>query len=181
MKLIARISLRWLLIVVSLLTLSVGTLAYSTRDFRKRLQIEANLRMMGAYHVGFNDRSEPTWISMLNPSFDSQILEYKTIETIDLSDARLNDQSLRCMASFEQLRLIDLSNTDLTNSQLQLLSASRSLEILRLNGCSITDATIPSLAAIARLKMVDLSGTQVTMAGIAKLAELRPDIHVRYQ
>lgn len=179
MKLIARFRLRWLLLVVSLLTMGIGTLAFSTRDFRKRLQIEANLRAMGAYHVGFNDRSDPIWISVKNPSIDSRIVEYGTIETIDLSGARIDDQSLQCIAELERLRMIDLCNSRITDEQLDLLSRSGSLEILRLNGSAITDAAIPSLAAIASLKMVDLSNTQVTKSGLAELAKLRSDITVR--
>lgn len=180
MKPKARISLRWLLIVVSMFTISAGTLAYSTRDLRKRLQIEANLRAMGAYHVGFNDRSDPTWISLTNPSIDSRIFEYKTIETIDLSGARLDDQSLRCIAALERLQMLDLGNSNITDEQLPFLSCSRSLENLRLNGCSITDAAISSLAAITNLKMMDLSNTQVTKAGITELAKLRAGITVRH-
>lgn len=181
MKLVARIRLRWLLFLVSLLTVGIGTLAFSTRDLRKRLRIEANLRTMGAYHVGFNDRSDPTWISVMDSSVDSRIVEYQTIETIDLSSARLDDQSLRCIADLEELRMIDLSKSNITNEQLQLLSASRSLRTLRLNGCSITDESIVSLGAIVHLKLLDLSGTQVTMAGVAKLEKLRPDITVRHK
>lgn len=180
MKLPKRISSRRLLLIVGMLTVSVGILSYSTRDFRKRLLTEVDLRRMGAYHVGFNDRSDPIWISVLEPSVDSRIVEYKTIETIDLSSARLNDPTLRCMARLEQLRMIDLSKSDITDEQLHLLSASRSLEMLRLNGSPLTDAAIPGLAAIENLKMVDLSGTKVTMAGVAKLARLRPDINVRH-
>jgi len=180
MKLLTRINIRRLLAIVAMLAISIGIFSYFTRDIRKRLQIEANLRTMGVYYVGFNDQSEPVWISMLDPSVDSRIVEYKTIETIDLSGARLNDPTLRCMARLEQLRMIDLSKSDITDEQLHLLSASQSLEILRLTGSSITDAAIPSLAAIANLKMVDLSGTQVTMSGVAELAKLRPNINVRH-
>lgn len=181
MKLLTRINIRRLLAIVAMLTISVGIFSYFTRDIRKRLQIEANLRTMGVYYVGFNDQSDPVWISMLDPRVDSRIVDYKTIETMDLSGARLNDQTLRSIECLEQLRLLDLSNTDITDDQLHLLSASRSLEMLLLNGSPLTDAAIPGLAAIENLKMVDLSGTKVTMVGVAKLARLRPDINVLHK
>ena len=90
-----RVSIRISLVLVALLAIVFSIVAVTTRDYRKRLRIESDLRSMGAYYVAFDENNDPDWVSFVEPVTSSRIARYKSIDSVDLTGADVTDTSLR--------------------------------------------------------------------------------------
>lgn len=176
-----RFGVRSVLVITAMMAVAFSMLAHSSRDYRKRLRIESDLRSMGAYYVAFDESSNPVWVSLESPVDMSQLAAYKPITNIDVSGSHITDASVRHIAQFESLKVLDLSRSDITDDQMKLLSTIDSLEILLLGGTHLTDASLPAISQIDGLVGVDLSGTDVTDDAVKMLEDWRPEITVRRQ
>ena len=176
-----QISVRVSLLIGIFLAVTFAVVAFTSRDNRKRLRIESDLRSMGAYHVGFDENNDPDSVSFVLPVSSPRIANYKSFKHIDLAGANVTDASIRNIAGLQHVMAIHLTDCDVTDSHLAVLANVGSLKILRLNGSDVTDDAIPFISSINDLMSVDLSGTLVTDDGVARLKERCPGIAVRYE
>jgi hypothetical protein len=175
-----RFSIRSLFVAVTMIAIVIQILAVSTRDYRKRLRISADLRSMGATHIGFDENGNPDWVSFVSSVNSPEISKYKKIRHVDLSEACVTDATIRNVSGLDEIEVLHLTQCDVTDDQLELLAHIGSLKILRLNNTGITDKAIPAIASINGLMSVDLSGTLVSNSGVEELESRRPGIVVRH-
>lgn len=152
--------------------------AFATRDYRKRRRIELDLLSMGAYHVGFDENSDPEYVAFVEPVRSSRIATYELIGHLDLAGADVTDASIKHIAKLKRVDVVHLTDTNITDDQLKMLAEIGGIQILRLNGSKVTDAAIPYIASINGLISVDLSGTLITRDGVADLRRRVPSITV---
>ncbi len=174
-----RFRLRSLLVAVTGAAVIAAASSIATRDLHKRNAAERDLKSIGAYYVGFDEKSRPTWVGFVEPIRSGRISDYRSLRQLDLAGATIDDSTAEHIAGFHQLEAIHLSGARLSDRQLQLIAQIGSLKILRLGGTSITDSSIDAIASINGLLLVDLSNTSVTDDGVARLRNILPDVTIR--
>lgn len=135
---------------------------------------------MGAYLVAFNERDEPSWIGLINPSNTERIGAYKRFEHVDLHGAHVRDSTIRDLAKLEHIGTLHLTHCDVSDRQLGFLVDVGSIASLRLNGSPVSDAAIPAILTLPGLRSIDISGTLITPNGMAQLQQRSTDLVVRH-
>ncbi|AMV32555.1 Leucine Rich repeats (2 copies) [Pirellula sp. SH-Sr6A] len=170
--------IRTMMVVVGALSIGFMVVESTTRVYRERCRIEADLHSMGAYYVGFDESNTPSWVSFVAPMSLERIGGFGSFESLDFSGAKITDESLSGVASLKHIRILHLTHCKVTDTQLQILAGIGSIAVLRLNGSPITDEAIPAIASIQGLMSLDVSDTLITSAGLEELKKQRPDIVV---
>ncbi|QDT03946.1 Leucine Rich repeats (2 copies) [Rubripirellula lacrimiformis] len=176
-----RFRIRTLLSIVAVVAISVVIAESTTRSYRGRCRIEADLHSMGAYYVSFDENNSPTWVGFVDPVRFDHIEEYESFDHLDFAGASITNDTVRGLSNLKSVRVLHLTDCNVTDDQLKMLASIGSIWMLRLNGSSVTDDAIPAIASLHGLKSLDVSGTLITFAGVAELQQRCPDIVVRHE
>jgi hypothetical protein len=107
-------------------------------------------------------------------------LRHLPLETISLTGARLNADSLKHVAQLQQLDTLVLDQTNVTDDQLADLVGMERLRVLGLYGTGVSDAGLEHLKSVRSLQEIYLSETQVSREGTYELrrALLKCKVHM---
>src|SRR5262245_19525306 len=93
---------------------------------------------------------------------------------VNLSGARLADDTFRDLKGLQRVAELDLSKSSLADDQMdQLNEVSKDLVRLDLSNTAVTDAGLGKLKAVYVLFNLNLAGTKVTAAGVARFQKQR--------
>ncbi|MCX6620673.1 MAG: hypothetical protein NTY38_06275, partial [Acidobacteria bacterium] len=95
------------------------------------------------------------------------------LESLDLGDAHVRDESLAPLARMQNLRRLNLSSTLISDDGLKPLSGLAALEELDLYGVGISDAGVEHLRKLTQLRRLNLLGGRITDASAGILAGFR--------
>src|SRR5262245_11585557 len=98
------------------------------------------------------------------------------LESLDLGDAYVLDNSLAPLANMKNLRRLNLLGTLVTDEGLKYLRELTLMEDLDLYGVKITDSGVESLRKLTALRRLNLLGAQITDASaeiLSRFTELR--------
>lgn len=93
---------------------------------------------------------------------------------ITLGGSPLTDKGLKQVLAFKNVVRLYLSNTKITDTGLLQLAKLESVTELSLNGTQITDQGLKTLAGMKSLRQLDLGATKVTSEGVAELRKALP-------
>jgi internalin A len=93
--------------------------------------------------------------------------------SVDLSNTKVKDEDLKCLAGLNTLRSLNLDQTAITDAGLANLKSLPKLQELHLRGTRITDAGLACLGNMTQLEVLDLTGTRISDAGLANMSQLR--------
>ncbi len=100
------------------------------------------------------------------------------ITWLNLSNASLDDTTIKKLASFENLTRLRLQENPVSDAGVEALIGLQYLESLNLNNTKISDVVIESLQKMPSLRNVYLFGTAVSEGAITQLQTARPDLEV---
>src|SRR5438552_4755554 len=95
------------------------------------------------------------------------------LESLDLGDAYVLDNSLAPLANMKNLKRLNLLGTLITDEGLKYLRGLRRMEDLDLYGVKITDAGVEHLRVMTGLRRLNLLGAQITDASAELLSQFR--------
>lgn len=94
------------------------------------------------------------------------------MDSLNLSSAHVDDETLECLSQFPNLRHLQLTDSWITDDGLRHLANCPQLEVLRLSNTRITDAGLQHVAHCANLKQLSIDGTRITHLGLREVARL---------
>jgi len=191
-------SLRTLILLLTIVSVPLGWLAYERNELRKREAAIAAIENLGG-KVKF-DTSQPFRESWLRPLLSDKpasevvgvSLQRKSrmratlpvdaglvhfdgltrLQWLDLDQAKFSDAELVQLARLTELNRLSLRETAVSDDGLVHLKGLEQLEHLWLGYTRVTDAGLVHLAGLRTLKTLDLGYTQVTDAGLVHLHSL---------
>ena len=190
----SQFSLRTLLIVMTLFTVTVGWIGsrmYQARINRQRMaeenftaSEEARKALPALWDFGGEievhyDHDEPTWQEWL---FDDPGVSNGKLESSILVKAHFADSGLKYIDGFTQLTDLFIAESAVTDAGLASLRGLTDLELLDLRETQVTDAGLIHLKGLSNLIMLDLDYVNITDAGLEHLkglANLR-FLYIRY-
>ena len=183
-----QISLRTLLILVTLLSIGLGWFVH--RGERQRRAVTALKELGGEMHYA-SDLSEADTSFDLSQwprrdYFDDVLIvslsrckmtdadlghiqDLTRLECLELDGTRITDAGLAHLQGLTRLQVLDLSETQVTDAGLTRLQGMAELWQLHLTDTRVTDAGLAHLQGLTRLEWLYLDGTQVTDTGLAHL------------
>ena len=172
-----QISLRTLLILVTLLSIGLGLIV--TRGERQRRAVVA-LKELGAaiyyerpFAYGFDVEETLDRGRWLPRDY------YDDVDSVHLSMTDLKDADLVHLKELNRLRSLLIDYTDVTDAGLAHIQDLTRLEILHLNVTFVTDGGLVHLQGMTSLRSLDVSDTDVTEAGVARLQRMLPKCRIR--
>jgi hypothetical protein len=174
-----QISLRMLILLITLCAIGVGFLAKRARDQRLVVQ---RVRELGG-HVTYDykwdangnysrDARPPGWAWLRNPIGDEYFQE---VVEVHCDKTKITDDDLRLLARLPKLRVLALNQTGISDEGLTHVSQLMTLTYLGLNGTKITDAGLQCVAKLPALTDLLLEGTAIGDEGMTHLAGLQLD------
>lgn len=100
------------------------------------------------------------------------IEKLKTLEELDLTDTKVNDDSLDHLAALSKLRTLNLTSTFITNAAFPKLARIPKLEHLILDRTNVSGVGSSSLRRVKKLTWVGMNYSNATIKGIAEIAQL---------
>ena len=192
-----QVSLRTLLILVTLLSIGLGWFVH--RGERQRRAVAAILEMGGsitydspAAAAEFFDFDR--WLPLdcfddvcivdlyASKVTDAGMMHVKVLprlEGLKLAETHVTDAGLTHIQKLTELKWLTLDGTDVTDAGLAQLEGLTQLKYLSLNATQVTDVGLQQLQGLISLEELNLFGTQVTAAGIAKLQRTLPKCTIR--
>lgn len=140
-------------------------------QFMKSRRKGAGLKVIEASHTRFGVRG-----------FDN-IIGSKTLESLTVVNAFVNDGSLRGLKGCTNLRELRLDNNlKISDPGLQIVGTLKNLEVLSLErNRRVTDATLVMLSKKQKkLRELNLNGTSCSAAGVQQLMKLLDGVKVMY-
>lgn len=123
-----------------------------------------------------------TAVSLRNNLNDEVFAKLKTVipnmVSMDLSSTAITDNSVKLLATAEDLRMIRLSETKISDASLDTLAKLKNLESINLYGTRVTDAGVEKLKSLTQLKRLYLWQTDVSEGAINKLKEALPGLEI---
>jgi Leucine-rich repeat (LRR) protein len=161
-------SLKGMLVVVTLVAVGLGWLAYERNKVRKREAAISAIEQVGGIVVVDGEPTRPSWLRpVLGDNSGGGVVE------VDFSEVKVTDAGLAHVAVLAELRFLRLNNAQLTDAGLTHLAGLSKIESLTLSGDhQITNAGLTNLIGLKELKDLFLRDTQVTDAGLNFLAGL---------
>ena len=101
------------------------------------------------------------------------------LEELQLMCPITND-TLKEVASFQNLRALDVQHTAITDDGLRYLAAAPALRLVVLDGTSISDRGLSHLADIRTLANVFAEKTSISEDGAMEFHGRRPDCRIQY-
>ena len=187
-----RFSLRTLLILVTLLSIGLGTFVH--RGERQRRAVAAVKALGGSirYDVSGTSPASDTlsrWlprdyfddvylVSLMHCTVTNADLAHISrltqLEVLELDSTNVTDAGLAHVQGLTELTWLSINETQVTDSGLHHLEGLTCLLVLELRDTQVTDAGLAQLQGLTSLKVLDLSRTPVTDGGVAKLQRALP-------
>jgi hypothetical protein len=106
--------------------------------------------------------------------FMKSLEQFKSLETLILANAKLQDDDIAALPALPRLKLLDVSHNDLSDRALTQFSRVTSLETLVLDGNHITDRSVEDLKQLRSLRALCIRNTDVSEAGLKQLRDALP-------
>ncbi len=106
------------------------------------------------------------------------LADLSDLRLLNLSNSGVDDESVAVVAELSRLESLDLSMTSVTDAGLPHVGEVASLRRLRLNHTGVTDEGLEHLAGLKRLEVLDVEGTRVTEAGAKRLKQRLPKCEI---
>ena len=166
-------SLRSLLLAMTLASLPLGYIAHERQDAQRHQQIAAALETKGIWILPGPKSRQPAMSWLLG---DDTLTRGVGIDIEKRQRVLLSEQDTAFAAAqlknFPDMLSLDFSETRISDASLRDLQGLYKLTHLHLARTKITDAGVPAITALKQLKDLNLSGTKVTDAGVAELQKL---------
>lgn len=174
-----RYSLKTLLVVVTAVALLMVVGLYATKDYRERLELQADLKSTtGAYFVSVN-AAHRIGLLFTKPVATSGIKKYSKIESIELQGFSVTSDSTANLAQLDSVEVIMFQSCVIPDSRaLQQLAEIGQIRSLLFWNTAVDDSALDFIANVPGLKTVDFRKTKVTQPGLDRLRLLRPEISV---
>lgn len=172
-----RISLRVLLLSVTLCALCLGFLARGATRQRDLASSLATTSSTAYYDFQLDDEGDidPTqaspWPRWLVAALGIDLLHHVT--WLHLEGPEVTDETLRSVAQLPRLRTLHLNKTGITEAGLQELAKMRSLRTLTLQTQQVSDATVALAAEMPELREFEVYSALVTDASLDSLGRAR--------
>lgn len=108
----------------------------------------------------------------IDGDFLKMLVDFKYLQTIDLSSTPITDDSVAPLKEMTQLKGIALCATAVTDRSLEYLSGHQEMRVVRLRRTQISNYGLAILGGMRHLKTLDLRGTRITDGGLAHLSGL---------
>jgi hypothetical protein len=161
-----QLSLRIVLVFVSLISVPLAWLAYKRDAVRQRDMAVMAVERLGGM-TGFVPCESPPWARILL-SDDSTTRVFR----VYLARTNVSDADLKQVSYLTDTKFLDLSRTQITDAGLVHLASLSKLEGLYMSGVKVGDSGLASLAGLRDLKSLDLTETLVTDRGLVHLKRL---------
>ena len=99
--------------------------------------------------------------------------ELKNLNTIELSETRVDDAGLAGLGAFPKLETLILSKTDVRGPGLAGLKDAKQLSVIKLNDTRINDAALAGLVELPKLTRLEVSSTRITDATLVRIARAK--------
>ena len=204
-KLRPRMSLRVLLVVVTMAAVCLGWLVSSARRQRAALHSLDAALVMWDYQLpdgNFNrwdphaQPPYPKWfrqlagndmlgtvrgVAMVSPTQRISLEPLRSlpdVELLNLTGSQLDEDQLQFVAELKTLHVLNLDMTSVGDRGLAHLADMDSLAVLSLVSTNVTDAGLVHLHGMKQLQQLDLEGTAVTDGGVATLQAILPGCQI---
>ena len=176
-----RFSLKLVLIVVTLVSVLMGSFALQWRQARRQQRAAAAFHKAGAVLIYAYDIDDPSTHIMnvdIRPTAQSlpeRLLGtdfFADILTVEAYQSRVDDSTLAQLKHLPKLEFLDLSATSVTDKGLLHVRETPELRYLGLDETAVTDKTLETLAGLPYLTILSLSETKVTDRGLEHLGAL---------
>jgi hypothetical protein len=187
-----RFSLKTMLVVMTLMSIPLGWLAYERNEVSKRKAAIAAIEKLGGHVNLFADQPFcPDWLdSLLDENSVGEVVSVTLsgtdvndvdlanltgltkLEILELDHTQVSDAGLAELSGLTNVDKLFLGNTSITDDGLVHLTGLTKLNTLFLSSTKLTDASLVHLAGLTELEWMDLEGTQVTDAGLIQLTGL---------
>jgi hypothetical protein len=174
-----QISLRTLLILVTVTACGFGWLGLTIRQAQQRKEAVETLRNMRwevryDYELTKDGRPiklprppGPVWLrEMFGLEFVANVIGAYNLQPSG------TDADLVQIRKFTQLRYLGIHDMDITDAGLGHLEGLTQLEALRLSSTNVSNAGLAHLRRLTRLRHLDLAHTRITDVGLANVREL---------
>lgn len=84
------------------------------------------------------------------------------ITRVDLTGAKVDDDSVKSLYPFRMLSTLQLSNTGISDLFRRHVAGFRHLEVLQVSKTAVSDETVREIARLTQLRELDLRHTQIT-------------------
>lgn len=197
---VLRFSLRTMLVLLTIVSIWLGTSVNNVVNTRRALAFVAELngkvyfrhqpnaqeririnrenrsrRFTGLPLLPMDREPGPKWLrNVLGDDY------FRLVSEVQLSGTTIADEDLPRLEYLKDLRVLALAQTEIGDDGLAALPPFPQMHALRLQGTKVTDKGLRHLASRASLKHVDLSGSGVTAEGIEELQRQRPDLKIAH-
>lgn len=157
-----------------ILMLFVGLLLFSTPfilNFANRYLLD-----LGPLENRVNGELHLTLTGWDRKDYDTVLGARPDVVVLQMANADVNDETLKCLEGLDKLRELDLNETQISDKSLPLIARLPQLESLRLRRTRITDQGFQTyIVPIETLRELDLRGTQVKSATVRTWTKGRED------
>ena len=176
-------SLKTLLIVVTLFTVTVGWIGLRVQRARRNrdrvatiTDAVAAIEKSGGRVTIMNKERRPK--TSLEEQFDDPGDAYDPVRIstawrVEFGNTVDTDSGLEHLKAFERLQSLDLSGTTVTDAGLEHLKGLLHLRYLSLADTKVTDVGLEQLKGLESLEELNLEGTNVTDTGLEQLKGMK--------
>lgn len=174
-----QISLRFLLVVVTLIGLGLGVVAERARrqrEFQQRLA-EVGAAVMFDYHrkgdsadADFNPRAQPPGPEWLRRLLGEEF--FRKVVYVNMIGQEVGDERRACLRLGDSIEYLILDSSSIGDAAMADVAQCRRLTVLSLLDTQVTDAGLKQLAGLRRLQYLSVSHTAITDEGLYRVIEL---------
>ena len=177
-------SLRFLLLILTVLALVFSFGAWVTSDYRRQERIRLSLRAIGANHVDVEVHRSQARIRSITIDSNTVTPKLSKYEHLDWSqicvDGEVNPKSLAPLAKLNNLHCVQFRDYEINaRSDLKPLRNVKGLEMLFFSNCRIDAAAIGELQFFRNLRCVVFHSSQICPDAIKQLREALPNLRIR--
>jgi hypothetical protein len=190
-------SLKTMLVVMTLVGMGLGWLAYERNEVRKGQEAIAAMEPLLAVIFDKEQPFRPRWLRPLlgdnsagevvdvitqsNHVTDAELVHLKglrRLELLNIAHTEVTDAGLVQLKGLTQLRRLYFDGTEVTDAGLVHLTGLTELELLELEETQVTDAGLVHLRGLKKLKTLILYKTKVTELGVRELQKALPNVEI---
>lgn len=176
-----KVSLRTLLIAVTLISVVLILVALEMNGMRQRIMAIAEVQKFSGI-ITYDDYGYVTNIafSRAHEITDTDLgdliphLEkFPKLSWLEIQSSRISDTGLPRLTRLQSLEHLFITGAPVTDAGISSLSEMPNLQSLTFQGERLTDDSLATLARLPKLEMIGLSSPVITDHGLAHLASLR--------
>jgi hypothetical protein len=174
-----RFSLRSLLALVTLISITIVVILFLTKDYRERMELQAELLSTGASYALVGESRAIQSLVFTKPVNATDFKKYRSLGTLEFKYSSIDQDFLKAFAGLEQVNRVMFQSCTVPDARdLAQLSKIGRVRALFFWNTPIDDASIDAVVEVQGLEIVSFRNTKVTQAGLDKLRLARPELRV---